>query len=285
MRLTLWQIPGSRIGQIFLVSIVCLIVVSAQPSNTKSISAKNQLAAEEIWDRVIEAKGGRAALHRVSSVQGSSSSTSRTNLGDAYPLTSVFLAVLPHKVWTCEDARPSVFGVTSLMLNYEDMTSYFALPGRENKTVALTQLQRSRRDYQNTTILYLTESRWLKPRIVAAREDIVDRIPGYIVETDVDGRRVDFFVDRTTYLPNRIDFHNVGPDAIVHTSKAILSDYKVVDGVKVPHRLSFEGSSPASETIRFNVDYDPEIFVKPPSKITPDSWKKSQGKGGRPSLL
>lgn len=53
------------------------------------------------------------------------------------------------------------------------------------------------------------------------------------VETTINGRRVDFAIDRQTHLPIRISFYNtINNEAYIDVQQ--FSDYIDVNGIKVP---------------------------------------------------
>src|SRR5207253_4669645 len=94
----------------------------------------------------------------------------------------------------------------------------------------------------------------------------------------IQGRRVDFAFDQQTHLPVQVSFYNIGSDNKTYVNVQRFSDYVEVDGIKVPQNMYSEGIPEFRGTvdrvvIKFNVDYDPKIFVKPPAKADPQAWR------------
>lgn len=245
----------------------------------KEISSDTKTEAEKVWEIAIKAKGGRERLYEIESIQESSTKDSRSSDGKKYVTRSEALIVLPNKVWVYADESGSVFGITQSMLNYEDMTGYFGQKNSSNTiTEPLSSHERKLKAYQNSTILYLLESKWLKPHVIGVKPGKVDGTDVQIVETRIDGRRVDVAFDLKTFLPTQIEFYDTGFDGGPRLNTARLWNYTEVDGIKVPQAMTYSGTiskgGVEKMTIRFNVEYDPDIFLKPPAKLTPEAWKK-----------
>lgn len=249
----------------------------------ESPSIDTRAEAEKVWEIAIKAKGGRDKLDGIKSIQGYSETESRF-LWKRFVHKEAFLCVLPKKVWSYQ-GKQGVFGVITSMLDYENMTTYF---GEAGGNISLRQIEGNEKHgkgYQNSTILYLMESKWLKPDIIGLRPDKADGVDVRLVETYVDGRRVDFALDKKTYLPIQIRFHNVSSNGKIYIHTARLSKYVEVDGIMVPQKVSYSDTitrgGTEKMTIKFNVEYDPSIFLKPPSKLTPDAWKKKSDNDGK----
>lgn len=247
-------------------------IIVAQES--RSIDTKAE--AEKVWEIAIKAKGGRDKLDGIKSIQGYSETESRF-LWKRFVHKEAFLCVLPKKVWSYQ-GKQGVFGVITSMLDYENMTTYF---GEAGSNISLRQIEGNEKHlkaYQNSTILYLMESNWLKPEIIGIASEKADGVNVHLIETRIDGRRVDFALDKKTYLPTQILFHNVSSEGKTYIHIARLAKYVEVDGIKVPQKMSYSDTitrgRTGTETIQFNVEYDPDIFLKAPAKLTPDAWKK-----------
>ncbi len=268
---------------------ICLLFWSTGIVATQEIQKDDtKTGAIKAWEMAITAKGGRDRLYKIETILNSSIKESRTisvkesrtTLGKTYVAHHESLIVLPDKVWVYSDESASVFGITVSMLNYENLTGYFGQG--PTKVTPLSPHERTLKGYQNATILYLMESKWLKPEIVGMRSEKADGVDVYLIETCIDGRRVDFALDKKTYLPVQIRFHNVSSNGKTYIHTARLTKYVDVDGIKVPQEMSYSDTvtrgGTEKLTIQFNVEYDPDIFIKPPAKLTPDAWKRKASK-------
>ena len=99
-----------------------LLGQSANRKNEKMLySSKNN--AERLWEMAIQAKGGRDRLHRIKNMVVSSEGSFnkgrvkiRARLEDLY--------ILPNKWWSWDDQRPSVFGLSMSMKNWDTGKQY-----------------------------------------------------------------------------------------------------------------------------------------------------------------
>ncbi len=83
------------------------------------------------------------------------------------------------------------------------------------------------------------------------------------MRTTINDRRVDFTFDRETHLPVRISFFKT-IDKKTYIDVQHFSDYVEVGGIKVPQSVKLGDGSEERSVVQFNVDYDPDIFVRPP---------------------
>lgn len=264
-----------------------LTVSIAVTLGQKRQSLDSKTEAEKVWEMAIKAKGGRERLSKIENIQISSTKDSRNisvkesqaTLGKRYVARHESLNVLPDKVWVYADESKSVFGITQSMLNFDNKLTYFGGEKTDVETLDTNSPgMKNYKGYQNPQILYLMESRWLKPEIIGMRSGNADGADVQIVETRFDGRRVDFALDPKTLLPAQIKFYDTGFDGGLRLRTARMWNYIEVDGIKVPQRMSYSDTisrgGTEEMTIRFNVEYDPNIFLKPPAKLTPDAWTK-----------
>ena len=128
----------------------------------------------------------------------------------------------------------------------------------------------------------MLETKWLKPVLVSASRarirgrtvDVVrtmlrDNVEGF----SPDNKRIDFAFDRETHLPMRVSFYHIrsGEDVLFLTED--LSDYTDASGIKVPQKREIDGGVDKMN-IQINVEYNEEIFIKPPLIAAgPEAWK------------
>ena len=256
---------------VFVFFLSIMIVFAGLPSKTQKETRGD---AEKLWELAIKAKGGRTKLESVETLLVTSEGEAITSSGKSYIRKRVALAVLPYKIWSYEDSMPDVFGITVSMDNYQNNTEYFWANGRKKvKAIEMSPRAKKAKAYQNSTIFYLMESRWLKPKILGIAPISSAGVNTYLIQTIVDDRRVDFELDRTTYLPTKIVVYEVGIDGVSRNSEMNLMDYVEVDGIKVPQRTQFESQLSERTKFGFNVDYNPSIFERAPENFDAMSWK------------
>lgn len=245
-------------------------------AQTREVSTGEQLEAERIWNLVVKAKGGQERLSGVDNMLVETTLGVLITRGKKHITRRTSLDVFPNKSWDYSDERPSVFGVTQLMLNYDNMTTYFGVPDvGERRVEQIESRHREWKGRQNGLIMLLLGGKWLKPKLLRSESTKIDSTKVYRIETEFDGRRVDFFIDKRSNLPIRVSFHNFGLDNQSRIMSVSLSDYSETSRIMMPRTSFISGNSvPQNMTFHFNVEYDREIFVKPPTDPTPDSWKR-----------
>lgn len=263
------MIRKTSVLAILFFSICCLSGLALSQDNDVLAGKKE---AERIWELAIKAKGGRERLTQVESIQGSSVRKAYRR-GRIHELRDEFLAVLPNKIWSYRDDGPGVFGVIVAMLDYDSQTMYFGQRGSQRVAKPMSDGDRRAISYQNTTLFYLMESKWLQPIPQAVEQGKIGRADVYILQTDANGRRVDFVLDRQNFLPIEVRTHDAEKDGKVFIHVCKLLNYTQVDGIMVPQLENYEGQGLATLAIRFNVEYNPEIFKALPADVRPDSWK------------
>lgn len=264
-----------------LVIIVWFLTASISLGQGQPSPPETKKEAERLWELAIQAKGGRNKLAKVESILISSVGKFSTILGARKTLRRESLYVLPGKSWDFEDyGSSSPLGASIKMFNYEHKTMYFQ--GRGGSDLGVTPLSEkiiaAQYGGRNVEISLLLESKWLIPVPVTASQGKIGSAIVDIVETSVNGQRVDFFLDRTTHLPLQVNFYRVPPDKGLMVSHHF-ADYRDLGGIKVPQRVRYaSGNAPSGRNfdktvIQFNVDYDPDIFVKPTSRFGPEAWR------------
>lgn len=246
-------------------------------------------AAVVVWEQAITAKGGRARLHAVTNIL-ESYAAKRSRSSAASPRAwYVELDVFPDKKWYWADDRPTPLGVYAEMINLGHDLSYDV-----HEWDSGTPVNQGRRNASDWPIIemqlnYLLESKWVKPVPVRLFSGTVDYSPVDIVQTTLASHgRVDFHFDKKSHLllevafpgngtGRRITGTDIGISYGLGTWFSTFSDYAEVNGIQMPrkvgHMLPERPTIPVS--ILFNVEYDPDIFEKPPSlKDGSDAWRR-----------
>jgi len=138
--------------------------------------------------------------------------------------------------------------------------------------VTVTDEER-KRSLRNAQLSFLLETKWLKPTIVKAKTGRVGLRPVYIVQTMVEGERVDFAFDKKTHLLVSVSYYDVINDKTYITVQSF-SDYTEINDIKMPQTIVGDDGTKHKATFRFNVEYNEDIFIKPPPiEAGPEAWK------------
>jgi hypothetical protein len=186
------------------------------------------------------------------------------------------LLVFPNKYWFWDDYRPNPFGLRISMYDYDKNMSYVISDVEPNHPPKPIENKRRNKALRNDQLSFLLETKWLKPTIVKASSGRIGLRPVDIIQTMVEGERVDFAFDKKTHLPVSVSFHDV-VNVKTYVNVQSFSDYTEVGGIKVPQTIEYNNHSKYKATFRFNVEYNEEIFVQPPSiSGGPEAWKKQR---------
>jgi hypothetical protein len=238
--------------------------------------AKQQEEAVRVWEQAIAAKGGRERLHTVSNMVISTRGNYSSRLLKKGRVRREEVLVLPNKYWFLDDYRPDVFGLTISMYNYDTNMKYVISEGDPHHRLESIPESRRNRALRNNQLSFLLETKWLEPTPIKATTGRIGLRSVDIVQTTVNGERVDFAFERKTHLPIRVSYYNIVKG---QTSVNVFnfSDYIEVSGIKVPQRFEYDDGSEYKATFQFNVEYNEDIFVKPPSiSAGSAAWKKKE---------
>lgn len=259
---------------------VYLLIISVGPVTFGMPQTPRETAplalAERLWEQAIAAKGGREALHRVRNLVVSARGDYPSRKLNKNQIHQEVLYVLPNKSWSWSDYRPDVFGLRIEMYNYERSTKYVISDGDPNRQLEpLNELDRKHKDVLWSLLPYLPETKWLKPVLVGAKTGRVGQQTVDIVETDINGKRVDFAFDRETHLPIRVSYYRTVKNK-TYVTPIDLADYVEVGGIKLPRTVKYEDGSQDKKTYQFNVEYKDDIFTKPINiEAGPEAWRSS----------
>lgn len=233
---------------------------------------QDQKEAERLWEQAIAAKGGRDRLNAVRNMVISTKKDT-TGLFTKSQVRREELLVFPNKYWFWDDNRPSIFGLVISMYDYDSNMSYVVSDGEPNRQLEPIKDKRRDKALRNAQLSLLLETKWLKPTIVKARTGRVGLRSVDIVETVVEGERVDFAFDRKTHLPVRVSYYDV-VNGKTYVNVQSFSDYMDVAGIKVPQTHEYTDGSKYRASFQFNVEYIENIFIKPPPiEAGPEAWR------------
>ena len=285
----------------------------------------NRERAIALWEEAVRAKGGRERLHSVQSFVISSTvdvwtqrdknwATSTKILrdssqpGQTSPIYSSAdaaasyardgetqterLYVGPGKAWIYTYTPAFDVSLDATLIDIDENRCWvtlapktYGVPGI-SRCIPATQIQYLLED----PIIYLMETKWLRPHLIGARTEGKGKNKLDVVETKVGSIRIDFYLDPKTRLPIKLvtdwiggrtqPLGNLGPMTIE------LRKYVEIDGIQMPTKVIRERDSesrPVGEPFRldteraayqFNVNYNPEIFEYPiPKNVKRRDWK------------
>jgi hypothetical protein len=250
-----------KLSRIVFLALSLTILFLNSPVWSQKAAIEEKREAEKAWEALIRAKGGRERLHSI------------TNMLTEF-LTETRLDIFPDKRWS--------FG------NYLDGTPYvdrydaakppgeFATlgsPNGKNENVAyiLSGVIRSNR------IPFLLETKWNKPELVRVRRIKEKKQLLDVIETIVEGDRMDFVYEPEEMLVREVRFY--GKSGLI--INYVLSNYTTIDGIKMPQEFEVGDNinnfkpKPPGVPIRFqfNVEYDPRLFERPLELTTREAWK------------
>jgi hypothetical protein len=235
--------------------------------------AKQPEEAVRLWEQAIAAKGGRERLYAVHNLVVSSRADYRTSSFKKNAIRQEALYVLPNKFWTWNDLRPDVFGLRIEMYNYDTNMKYVISDGEPNHQPEPIADKERKDLFLNSLLPEMPETKWSKPALVKASGGRIGLQPVNIVQTIVNGKRVDFALDQKTHLPVRVSYYDVVRGKTYITALD-LSDYVEISGIKVPQTVKYDDGTEYKQSYQFNVEYNKDIFIKPPPiEAGPEAWK------------
>jgi hypothetical protein len=252
-----------------LACVLSAVFCATRPSAGANPPADVRAQAERLWEQAVEAKGGRARLRAVRNfVAASNSRYQRSPRPDvAAGISEESLYVLPGRWWSFWDYRPGRLGYGVNVFDFDKQVGWLSSDGRQASRLDRQDifddfLYRFRR----AQFVYLLETESVKPTPVNARTAYIGFKKFDVVETTVDGARVDFYLDRETHLPVRI---MTGATPGARRSGRLnygidLGDYAEIEGVRMPQKVNWADASNRT-TYRFNVEYRAGLFERPPA--------------------
>lgn len=248
---------------------LCLICQTAEGGSAE---------ARQAWESAVEAKGGRAQLNNVRSVLLTETTTwgYRSLRPKKYKYTT--LLVPPFRMWSWVDERPNPkFGLKVRTVNTE--TGFAQITYHDDKTnetpnpVGEPNVSDKRRIRQLQLLTFL-ETAWVRPRILRSWKAHDWFIPIIVVETEVEGEVYEWYFDSLSFLPRRVIAKVPVPPYGVSEEEFRLEDYRLVDGLQLPHRIT-HGRFREQIEYKLNVDYDETIFHRAPSPAAGrDAWMR-----------
>jgi hypothetical protein len=200
--------------------------------------------------------------------------------------------LLPDKVWTWIDQRPG-FPLTVMQYDYhaevgyevDEKNSFDTFRPRksfpEEQRAKAVQYDGSRfnefakEKFFERQLIYLMETKWLRPTITGMRIDGKGSKKINVVEASFGRQKFEYYLDPSSNLPTKVRI-TVWFDDLKTSSEDVLylSDYVEIAGVKFPQVVSRGKGDDSKTTYLVNVPFKKNLFGGPPSIAAgPDAWK------------
>jgi hypothetical protein len=226
--------------------------------------------AEELVEKHIVALGGRDALSKLHSRLMTGTITMTTPGGDIKGSLESYNKA-PNKARRLVKMDLSAFGMGEMTMDqrFDGTTGYVIDSVNGNRELAGRQLEDAKSDYFPSTFLKYKE---LEIKVeVGGKEKIGDREATILIMTAKSGTPMKFYLDPDTLMAIKmvatINVPQLGGD-IEQTTE--FSDYREIDGVKIPFDLKV--TNPAQSIsiklvkVEHNKDIDEALFSKPAEK-------------------
>ena len=222
--------------------------------------------ADEIITKSLAAQGGRAALEKLKTRQTTGTITLGTPAGDISGTIQIQNAA-PNKNRTVLKADLSSLGAGPLEIDqrFDGTTAYELNSLQGDRPITGNQLDNMKNGgFPHPFLTYKAIGTSVS---VKGKEKVGDRDAYLLVFEPTTGSPVNTYIDAETFLPiqTRVKTNLPQVGELEQTSKT--SDYRDVDGVKLPFKIEVS-SAVQSFTIvvnkvEHNVPIDDKLFVKP----------------------
>jgi hypothetical protein len=222
--------------------------------------------ADEVIEKSIAAMGGRAAMEKIKTRVMTGDITLTTPAGDIPGSVEITNAV-PNKVRTVIKADLTALGAGPLVIDqrFDGTTGYVLDTLQGNRDITGSQLEAMKSNsFPHSFLTYKTSGVAVK---VTGKEKVGDHDAYLLIFEPAAGSPIRQYVDAESYLPVKTIIKANIPQVGDIEQTALASDFREVDGVKVPHKIEVT-SAASSFTMTFskitnNVPVDEKLFAKP----------------------
>jgi hypothetical protein len=225
--------------------------------------------ADEVIERSLKALGGRAAHAQIKSRSMTGAIAFSTPAGDISGSIEVLSAV-PKKSRTLIKADLSSMGVGALVMDQRfDGSSGYVLDSLQgNRDITGNQLDNMRNgSFPHPFLTFKDQGISVS---LTGKEKVGERDAFVLVFDPTTGSAVRQYIDAETYLPLKVvvtvDVPQLGRE-VEQTNE--FSDYREVDGVRLPFRMrstsSVQNFTVTITKVEHNGTIDQSLFVKPPA--------------------
>ena len=222
--------------------------------------------ADEVVEKYLTALGGRAALAKLTSRTMTGTITLTTPQGDLSGPVEIY-AVPPNKSRTVVKLDLSAFGAGQMMVDqrFNGTTGYVIDTLQGNRDIAGGQVENMKNSVFPTPMLAYKER---GATVELSGKDKVGGRDAYVlVLTPKSGSTSRQFIDAETFLPLRAIIKMELPQIGEVEQTTEFSDYREVDGVKIPFAVratsSVQSSSIVISKVEHNTKIDDALFSKP----------------------
>ena len=243
-----------------------LVLVACSLSWAVAASAQT---ADELVEKTLTAAGGRPALAKLTSRSTTGTMTLSTPGGDVSGPIEV-LSAPPNKSRTLITLDLSSLGAGQLVIDqrFNGTTGYASDSMRGDRDITGSQLENMKNSmFPNSFLTYKDLGTTIE---VGAKEKAGDRDAIVLIVTPKSGPVVREWIDAASYLPIKIAVKINVPEVGDLEQTTEFSDYREVDGVKIPFKLVSTSAAQSFTVtvtkVEHNVKIDPALFSKPGGK-------------------
>lgn len=221
--------------------------------------------ADEVIEKSITAMGGRAAMEKIKTRQMAGSMTLTTPAGDI-PGTIEVTNSVPNKARTVIKADLTALGAGPMVIDqrFDGTTGYVLDSLQGDRPISGDQLANMRANsFPHPFLNYKAQG----TNVTLTKEKDGDRDAFVVLFQPSSGPAVRQYIDATTYLPSKAVIKLTMPQVGELEQTARSSDYRDVDGIKVPFKLDVSSSvqnfTIVVSKVTHNIPVDDKMFVKP----------------------
>lgn len=222
--------------------------------------------ADEVIEKSIAAMGGRAAHEKIKTRVTTGELSIGTPAGDIAGTVEMY-GTAPNKQRTVIKADLTAFGAGQLLIDQRfDGTTGYAMDSMQgNREITGSQLDNMKsQSFPNPFLNYKASGMSVT---LGAKEKVADREAYLLTFEPPSGFPIKTYIDADTYLPIRSLIRADVPQMGQIEQMIEPSDYRVVDGVKVPFKLrltnAMQSISMTFTKVEHNVPLDDKMFVRP----------------------
>ena len=222
--------------------------------------------AEEIIEKSIAAMGGRAAMAKIKSRTATGTLSLGTPAGDISGTIEMYAAA-PNKQRSVIKADLTQLGAGQLTVDqrFDGTTGYVldSMQGNREITGSLLENMKSQ-SFPHTFLNYKAMGIGVK---LGTKEKVMNRDMYPLTFEPATGNPIKQYVDAETFLPARSVIRAELPQLGEIEQWIDASDYREVDGVKVPYKLTLTNSmqtiTMTFTKVEHNTALDEKLFSKP----------------------
>ena len=221
---------------------------------------------DEVIEKSITAMGGRAAMEKVKTRTMTGTLALSTPAGDI-PGTVEVTNAAPNKMRTVIKADLSAFGAGQLLIDqrFDGTTGYMINSMQGDQPITGGQLENMKSNsFPHPFLDY--KAKGVKATL-SGKEKVGEKDAFVVVFEPATGSPVRQFIDAESFLPVRSMVKITTPQTGEIEQTADSSDFRDVDGVKVPFSVkltnAMQGVTMTFTKVENNIAVDDKMFVKP----------------------